>query len=277
MNQTHLSDLKFDELSLHDALKAGLADAGYTYCTPIQAEALPVALRGEDVAGQAQTGTGKTAAFLLAVFNQLLTSNPADGGTSSGGKATPRAIIIAPTRELAVQIHQDALLLGKHTELRMALAYGGTDYEKQRQNIFDGIDILVGTPGRLIDYLKQGVYTLDNIEVVVLDEADRMFDLGFIKDMRYMLRRMPPPHERLNMLFSATLSHRVMELAYEHMNDPRTITIESLSTIADNIRETVYYPSNAEKIPLMVGLAQSTGTRPHTGLHQHQARRGEAR
>ncbi len=254
MNQTHLSSVTFDELALHHSLKAGLADAGFTHCTPIQAEALPVALRGEDVAGQAQTGTGKTAAFLLAVFNQLLASEAPDKGDNPPDRSAPRAIIIAPTRELALQIHHDAGVLGRHASLRLALAYGGTDYEKQRQLITDGVDVLVGTPGRLIDYLKQGVYTLNHIEVVVLDEADRMFDLGFIKDMRYILRRMPPPAERLNMLFSATLSHRVMELAYEHMNDPRTITIESDSAVADNIRETVYYPSNAEKIPLMVGL-----------------------
>ena len=254
MNQTHLSSVTFNELALHESLKAGLADAGFTHCTPIQAEALPVALRGEDVAGQAQTGTGKTAAFLLAVFNQLLASEAPDAGENPPARSAPRAMIIAPTRELALQIHHDANVLGRHAPLRLALAYGGTDYEKQRETIADGVDVLVGTPGRLIDYLKQGVYTLNHIEVVVLDEADRMFDLGFIKDMRYILRRMPPPAERLNMLFSATLSHRVMELAYEHMNDPRTITIESDSAVADNIRETVYYPSNAEKIPLMVGL-----------------------
>ncbi len=253
MNQTHLTSLRFDELTLHPTLKAGIAEAGFVHCTPIQAESLPVALRGEDVAGQAQTGTGKTAAFLLALFNQLLSGEGADAG-EEGGKSAPRAIVIAPTRELALQIHHDAMVLGKHANLRIALAYGGTDYEKQRDEIAAGIDLLVGTPGRLIDYYKQGVYTLDRIEVVVLDEADRMFDLGFIKDMRYLLRRMPPPDQRLNMLFSATLSHRVMELAYEHMNDPRTITIESDSAIADNIREVVYYPANTEKLPLLVWL-----------------------
>lgn len=255
MKQSHLSDTKFDELSLHPCLLQGLKEAGFEYCTPIQSEALPVALRGEDVAGQAQTGTGKTAAFLLAIFNQLLSGSQDEDRVIE--RKSPRAIVIAPTRELALQIHHDARLLGKHSGLRMSLAYGGTDYEKQRDDIAAGTDILVGTPGRLIDYLKQGVYNLDSIEVVVLDEADRMFDLGFIKDMRYILRRMPPAEKRLNMLFSATLSHRVMELAYEHMNDPRTITIDADRTVADNIREVVYYPSNAEKIPLLVGLLSS--------------------
>jgi ATP-dependent RNA helicase RhlB len=254
MKLAHLSDTKFEELVLHPSLQQGLRDAGFDYCTPIQAEALPAALRGEDVAGQAQTGTGKTAAFLLAAFNRLMPEVTDEQVPDESGKADPRAIIIAPTRELALQIHHDAELLGKYSGLRLSLAYGGTDYDKQRDNIAAGTDVLIGTPGRLIDYLKQGVYSLNRIEVVVLDEADRMFDLGFIKDMRYILRRMPPPDQRLNMLFSATLSNRVMELAYEHMNEPRKITIESDSTVAENIKETVYYPSNAEKIPLMVGL-----------------------
>ncbi len=252
MKDSHLSDIKFSELTLLPELQRGLSEVGFTYCTPIQAETLPVALRGEDVAGQAQTGTGKTAAFLLAAFNQLLSPDEKRDASSKG----PRTIIIAPTRELAVQIHRDAETLGKFSGLRYALAYGGTDYDKQRTQIAGGTDVLIGTPGRLIDYLKQGVYNLNDIQVVVLDEADRMFDLGFIKDMRYLLRRMPPPDQRLNMLFSATLSNRVMELAYEHMNDPRTVRVEADRTVADNISETVYYPSNSEKIPLMLGLLE---------------------
>lgn len=251
---SHLSDIRFNQLKLHPSLIKGLEDAGFAHCTPIQAEALPVALRGEDVAGQAQTGTGKTAAFLLAAFNHLLSETSKGDVDNPVAGRSPRTLIIAPTRELALQIHKDAMMLGKYTDLSMALAYGGTDYEQQRDTIASGTDILIGTPGRLIDYLKQGVYSLDSIEVVILDEADRMFDLGFIKDMRYILRHMPPPDMRLNMLFSATLSHRVMELAYEHMNDPRTIRIESDRTVADNIREVVYYPSNVEKIRLLIDL-----------------------
>ena len=160
--------------------------AGFTHCTPIQALTLPPALKGKDVAGQAQTGTGKTAAFLLVIFQRLLAAR----GTGEQARH-PGAIIIAPTRELALQIHRDAETLGAHTGLKLALAYGGVDYEKQRKALEEGTDILIGTPGRLIDYFKQRVYGLSDIKVVVLDEADRMFDLGFINDIRYLLRAMP--------------------------------------------------------------------------------------
>ncbi|MFT5112121.1 MAG: ATP-dependent RNA helicase RhlB [Parasphingorhabdus sp.] len=259
MNNSHLSEIEFSSLDLHETLKQGLVDAGFSHCTPIQSLTLPVALQCKDVAGQAQTGTGKTAAFLLATVNRLLHQDPTE--IELAGTA-PRAIILAPTRELAIQIHKDALLLGKHTGLKFTIAYGGTGYEQQREEISRGVDVLIGTPGRLIDYYKQNVYTLDHIRVVVLDEADRMFDLGFIKDMRYILRRMPEPKMRLNMLFSATLSQRVMELAYEHMNEPKTLVVASDSGIADGITESVYYPANDEKIPLILGL-----------LREHEAER----
>lgn len=221
--------------------------------TPIQADSLPTALSGRDVAGQGQTGTGKTAAFLIAAFERLL-RNPVETATQ------PRCIILAPTRELAIQIHKEATLLGRHTGVVMALAYGGVDYKKQRETIEQGIDMLIGTPGRIIDYFKQGVYNLNSIEVLILDEADRMFDLGFIKDIRFLLRRMPGREERLNLLFSATLSHRVLELAYEHMNEPKKIEVETDTITADRIKQRVYYPANAEKIPLLVALLRETDT-----------------
>src|SRR3546814_867304 len=177
---------------------------------------------GEDLAGQAQTGTGKSAAFLLATMNHLLTHPRAEGDDPN----QPRAFILAPTRELAVQIHNDAMGLGAQSGLRMTVCYGGAGYEQQRSSIEGGVDILIGTPGRLIDYFKQGTYHLKQIEVLVLDEADRMFDLGFIADIRYLIRKMPPAAQRKNYLFSATLSHRVLELAYEPMNHPQKIEIE---------------------------------------------------
>ena len=255
----HLSDTRLDSLGLHPDLMSGLSSIGFSHCTPIQAQTLPVALQGKDVAGQAQTGTGKTAAFLLATMNRLLTK-PA----SEERKATqPRALILAPTRELAVQIHKDAEAFGGSTGLRLGLAFGGTDYDKQREALEAGVDILIGTPGRTIDYFKQKVFDLRAIEVAVLDEADRMFDLGFIKDIRFLLRRMPHPDKRLNMLFSATLSHRVMELAYEHMNDPQLVEVEPDKVTADRVRQTLYHVANEDKIPLLVGL-----------LNQHQPSRG---
>ena len=248
-----LTDILFASLDMSPKILTGLKSAKFTHCTPIQALTLPLALEGDDVAGQAQTGTGKTAAFLLVVFNQLLKQRSEGYGTN------PRSLIVAPTRELAIQIHRDALLLGADTGLKSALAYGGVDYDKQRKALLDGVDILIGTPGRLIDYFKQKVYNLKHIEVVVLDEADRMFDLGFIDDIRFLLRRMPPPEKRQSMLFSATLSHRVMELAYEHMNSPETLTVETEKVTVDLVEQKVFYPANDEKLSLLIGLMRTLG------------------
>ena len=250
MSETHLTELSFEQLGLLEPLMRGVADAGFKRCTPIQARTLPIALAGRDVAGQAQTGTGKTAAFLLGLMQYLFT-HPAGADRKS---TQPRAIVLAPTRELAVQIHADALVLGKYSGFTFGLAYGGTDYDKQRQDLLRGVDILVGTPGRLIDYYKQHVYDLRAIQVAVLDEADRMFDLGFIRDIRYVLRRLPPHDQRLNMLFSATLGYRVLELAYEHMNDPELVRIEPDKVTVDRVRQSIYFPSNEEKMPLLIGL-----------------------
>ena len=161
---------------------------------------------------------------------------------------------MSPTRELAIQIHKDAKELGQYTPLSLGLVYGGIDYERQREMLEHGVDILIGTPGRLIDYYKQGVFNLKAIEAAVLDEADRMFDLGFIRDIRYLLRRMPKPERRLNMLFSATLSLRVLELAYEHMNNPEMVKINPEQVAADNVSHILYHPATKEKIPLLIGL-----------------------
>jgi ATP-dependent RNA helicase RhlB len=250
MPESHLSSLKFEDLNLREEVAKGVAEAGFVHCTPIQAATLPIALDGRDVAGQAQTGTGKTAAFLLAAFNHML-ENPSRTERRS---IDPRMVVLAPTRELAIQIHADAQLLGQFTGFNLGLAYGGTDYEKQRRTLAEGVDILIGTPGRLIDYLKQRVFGLRGVQVMVLDEADRMFDLGFIRDIRFVMRRLPPPATRLNMLFSATLSHRVLELAYEHMNEPELVRIEPDKVTVDRVQQRIYFPSNHEKLPLLIGL-----------------------
>ena len=250
MSDEHLSSLSFQSLPLTAAVMQGIVDAGFVYCTPIQAQTLPVALEGKDVAGQAQTGTGKTAAFLVALFQSLLTRPSAPGRHAT----SIRALVIAPTRELAVQIHKDATVLGKHTGLKLAVVFGGTDYEKQRQTVAEGVDVLIGTPGRIIDYFKQHVFDLRHVQVLVLDEADRMFDLGFIADIRFILRRLPRPELRQSMLFSATLSQRVLELAYEHMNNPELIRIEPDKRTVDEVRQVVYYPATEEKVPLLIGL-----------------------
>ena len=250
MAESHLTDLSFTGLHLPESLQKGLAEAGFERCTPIQAQTLPHALAGMDVAGQAQTGTGKTIAFLVAMFARLLREPvPADRKSTA-----PRAVILAPTRELAIQIHSDAEPLGQYTDLRLGLAFGGVDLEKQKRQLESGVDVLIGTPGRIIDFYKQQVIDLSAVQVVVLDEADRMFDLGFISDIRYILRRMPAPDKRLNLLFSATLSQRVLELAYEHMNSPQLTRIEPDKMTVERIRQLIYFPSNNEKPRLLVGL-----------------------
>jgi len=250
MSHQPLTDIVFDSFDLHPRVLEGLNGAGFVRCTPIQALTLPVALAGRDVAGQAQTGTGKTAAFLVAVLNRLLTK-PA---LPDRKLTDPRAVILAPTRELAIQIDKDFRNIGRDTGLTSALIYGGVDYEKQRDSLRAGCDIIIATPGRLIDYLKQHVFSFRGIEALVIDEADRMFDLGFIKDIRFLLRRMPPREQRQSMLFSATLSHRVLELAYEHMNSPEKLTAEYESVTASRVRQVVYFPAKEEKLPLLIGL-----------------------
>ena len=260
MSEKYLSATEFSSFDLHPALVSGLADLNFVRCTVIQAESLPFALAGRDVAGQAQTGTGKTIAFLLATYQHLLTRPAAD----TRRETQPRALIIAPTRELAIQIYNDAEGLGTHTGLKLGLVYGGTGYIQQREMLEAGVDILIGTPGRLIDYLKQHIYDLKACQVVVLDEADRMFDLGFINDIRFMLHRCPPPGERQSLMFSATLSHRVLELAYEHMSDPEKVEVEPDQKTVESVRQSVFYPANEEKIPLLLGLMKHM--EPHRSI-----------
>jgi len=250
MGETHLSDKNFADFNLPSPLLKGISEAGFTFCTPIQAETLAITLAGKDVAGQAQTGTGKTAAFLITMLARLLSSPAPEHRKPS----QPRGFILAPTRELAIQIYNDAQQLGKHCDQRIGIFYGGEGHDKQRQQFEGGIDILIGTPGRVIDYFKQHLFDLRAVEIAVLDEADRMFDLGFIRDIRFLLRRMPAPEKRLTMLYSATLSYRVVELSYEHMNNPEMIRIAADKTTADNVRQSIYYTSNEEKIPLLIGL-----------------------
>ena len=255
MSNKHLTTTQFKQFELSEKLLQALDEIGFTHCTPIQEKTLPLTLAGKDVSGQAQTGTGKTVSFLLALFNRLITQAPL-------GDNKLRALVIAPTRELAFQIYQDAVALNKFLDFRIGLAYGGKDYQKQRSIIESGIDILIGTPGRILDYYKQKTYSLDAIEVMVLDEADRMFDLGFIKDIRFVFRRLPPADKRLSMLFSATFTYRVHELAYEHMNNPESIKIEGENVTAEQIKESVYYPSMDEKMGLLIHLLnQSKQTR----------------
>jgi len=240
--------MNFSELDLPYEVQQGVEHVGFTACTPVQDAVIPRAVRGEDVAAQAQTGTGKTAAFLISLFTRMIRVPAQDCENS------PQALIIAPTRELADQIYHEAERLGKFTGFRFLAVYGGVDYQKQMDTLQKGVDVLIGTPGRLIDYYKQRVYSLKKTRYLIIDEADRMFDMGFIDDLRYLIKKMPPYAKRQSMLFSATLSYRVMELAYEHMNLPEKISITPEKVTVEQVEQVLYHVGKHEKIPLLLGL-----------------------
>jgi ATP-dependent RNA helicase RhlB len=251
-SEHHLTDILLSEYPMPDEVRWGIAEAGFVFATPIQAKALPIALAGRDVAGQAQTGTGKTAAFLITIFSRLLQK-------PHGGTRGPRALVVAPTRELVAQIRADAEVLGRHTGLTTLAVFGGIDYRLQRDAVRRVPDVLVGTPGRLLDYEQQGAVSFKHVEILVIDEADRMFDMGFIRDLRRILRRCPPYHRRQTLLFSATLSLRVMELAYEHTNNAEKVEIEPERVLAHGITEVLYHVSSSEKFRLLLGLLEKEG------------------
>jgi len=248
--------MTFDELNIPEQVREGIRQAGFTECTLVQALTLPESLLGNDIAAQAQTGTGKTAAFLITVFSRMLTTKPLAQGPS------PRALIIAPTRELVVQIEEEARLLGSQTGFRIVSVLGGMNYEKQKKELAKGVDILIGTPGRLIDFLKQRLYSLKKTQFLVIDEADRMFDMGFISDLRFILKRMAPYHSRQSLLFSATLTYRVTELCYEHMNNPKVYKATPEQVTAERVEQELYHVSRSEKFGLLLTiLKQEPGGR----------------
>jgi ATP-dependent RNA helicase RhlB len=240
--------VKFEELNIPPKVLDGIRTAGFTECTPVQSLTLPEALQGKDIAAQAQTGTGKTAAFLIAVFSRMLGVRPPGRGPS------PRALIIAPTRELVLQINAEARLLGGPAGFRILPVFGGIDYVKQRDEISRGVDVLIGTPGRLIDYLKQKVYSLRKTQFLVIDEADRLFDMGFISDLRFLLRRLSPYNKRQSMLFSATLSNRVLELCYEHMNNPLQFSVTPEKVTVEQVEQEIYHVGSSEKVGVLLGI-----------------------
>ncbi len=243
----------FADLDLHDALQRAVADLGFSRLTLVQDRVLPLSLTGRDVVAQAQTGSGKTAAYLLTIFNRLLTV------PRPSSHDVPRALIIAPTRELAVQIASDAESLSRHTELRTHVVFGGLDYRKQRQILEQGTDLLIGTPGRLIDYNRQGAYSLRDTEMVVVDECDRLFDMGFADDLRWILRRLPQPERRQSMMFTATLSQRVTTLGWREMNKPEEVVVNPEMLTPESIRQELYHVSSREKLSLLLGLLEREG------------------
>ncbi|KXS56860.1 MAG: hypothetical protein AMR96_00290 [Candidatus Adiutrix intracellularis] len=237
----------FADFDLPPEIMAGVDRAGFEYCTPIQAQAIPVAMSGLDIAGQAQTGTGKTTAFLIPLLNRLLKNKPL-------GLGLPRAIIITPTRELAMQIYEDAKILAGATSLRPLLVIGGMDYREQAELLATGPELVICTPGRIIDYLQQGIFKTKAIEVAVVDEADRLLDMGFIKDLKFLLGHLPSYTQRQTMLFSATLDDRVLELTYQFMNPPQFITAEPDKLTKIKIEQELYHLAREEKLPLIMGL-----------------------
>ncbi len=239
--------MKFSELNLPVEVQRGIDAVGFTTLTPVQEQSIPLALERKDVAAQAQTGTGKTAAFLISLFTRLIRDPQSKG-------IAPRALILAPTRELVVQIAEDAEGLGRFCDFKIQPIFGGIDYEKQRQALQSGVDIVIATPGRLIDYVKQGAVSLASIEALVIDEADRMFDMGFIRDLRYIIRKLPAFDRRQTMLFSATLSHRVMELAYEFMDMTEKVKVTPQNVTAAQVEEVLYHVARREKFALLMGL-----------------------
>jgi len=237
----------FDEFGLPEPVIKGIREAGFQRCTLVQAEVLPLTLAGRDVAAQAQTGTGKTAAYLLTVFARLLAKPSEHPGQ-------PRALIVGPTRELIVQIAHDAQLLGRYTGLTTLAVFGGMDYRSQREELSQGADVLIGTPGRLLDYLRQGVTSLRAVEVFIVDEADRMFDMGFVDDIRAISRRLPRPGKRQTLFFTATLSARVLELGWREMRNPAEIVVNPEELTPERLEQWLYHVGSREKLPLLLGL-----------------------
>ena len=248
--------LRFHDLGLSDSLLHGIQDLGFQYCSPIQAQALPQSLVGHDVLGKAQTGTGKTAAFLITMIEDLL-RNPVDGERYAG---EARTLVIAPTRELVMQIGADAEALCKYTGLNVHTLVGGMDYGKQQRRLQDAlVDILVATPGRLLDFCGNGDVHLDQIEILVIDEADRMLDMGFIPQVRRIVRQTPRKTHRQTLLFSATFSEDVLRLADQWMLDPISIEIEPESVATDSVEQHVYLSSGDEKFTLLYNILQQPG------------------
>ena len=242
---------RFHDLDLPSEILHSIFDMGFQYCTPIQAQTLPHTLTGKDATGKAQTGTGKTAAFLLTIFTHLLRTAPS--GKRRHG--TPRALILAPTRELVLQIVEDARELTKYCSVTTVAILGGMDYQKQQRQVTEQcVDIVVATPGRLLDFKRQQYIHLDQVEVLVIDEADRMLDMGFIPDVRQIVYATPNKDKRQTLLFSATLTSEVVNLASQWTRDPITVEIEPDQVVTQTVDQLVYLVTSREKFPLLYNI-----------------------
>lgn len=245
---------RFHDFNIPDKIMRGVHSLGYEYCTPIQALIIPEAFSGKDLSGRAQTGTGKTAAFLITIFKHLL-ERPESADRKKG---MPRVLIMAPTRELVIQIEKDARSVGKYCGFNIQSVFGGINYEKQRRQIENRkIDILVATPGRLLDYKEQGVLDLSALEILVIDEADRMLDMGFIPDMKEIIKSTPPKGVRQTLLFSATLNKDIIRLASQWTQNPLSFEVDSKEMTAEHIEQLAYIVENKEKFPLMYNIVNN--------------------
>ncbi|MDR2884502.1 MAG: DEAD/DEAH box helicase [Deferribacteraceae bacterium] len=246
---------RFTDIGIIPPLLRGIYDTGFTHCTAIQAQIMPHSLKGLDVTGRAQTGTGKTAAFLLTILQRLTLNKP----VQPRKYGAPRALIMAPTRELVMQIEKDARELGAHTGARILAVFGGMDYDKQRDALeSDYVDIVIATPGRILDYYKQRAIYMDRVEILVLDEADRMLDMGFLPDMRKIINAIPAKNDRQTMLFSATLTPEIATLAALWTNDPIKVEVEPEQVTSANIEQIAYIVSKDGKFPLLYNLLSKT-------------------
>ena len=245
---------RFHDLGLTDEIMHAIADQGFQYCMPIQSATLPAALAGKDVAGKAQTGTGKTAAFLVAMFDQFA-RKPRAAAASAASAAVPRGLVIAPTRELVMQIERDAKALGVYSKIDVLALFGGSDLDKQRRKLRQfNPELVVATPGRLLDFISRRDINLRQLETLVIDEADRMLDMGFIPDVRRIVRATPAREKRQTLMFSATLSDAVMRLASNWLSDPVRVDIEPEQVAVDSVNQIVYLATSREKFPLLYNV-----------------------
>ncbi|MEZ5573618.1 MAG: ATP-dependent RNA helicase RhlB [Halioglobus sp.] len=245
---------RFHDLGLRDEIMHGIADLGFHYCSPIQAAILPHTLQGHDAIGKAQTGTGKTAAFLITIFNDQL-CNPPEGERFVG---EPRALVIAPTRELVMQIAADAEELGRHTGLQVATLIGGMDYQKQLNRLTSTVvDLVVATPGRLLDFMGRRDLYLDHVEILVLDEADRMLDMGFIPQVKRIVRATPQKDNRQTLLFSATFTQDIINLSQQWTFNAITVEIEPKSVATSAVDQKVYLVSSQQRYKVLNNLLRS--------------------
>src|SRR5690606_7587117 len=246
--------IRFHDLDLNLDVMHAIADLGFQYCSPIQARSLPFTLRGHDVVGKAQTGTGKTAAFLITIIEDLL-KHPISEERFAG---EARALVIAPTRELVMQIADDAKALCKYTDLKVHTLAGGMDYDKQKRHLAESFcDILVATPGRLIDFTGSRDVYLDQVEILVLDEADRMLDMGFIPQVRRIVRQTPFKDHRQTLLFSATFTSEVLQLAEQWTIDPIRVEIEPKNVATDTVNQKIFLTTQREKFNLLHNIIAS--------------------